>query len=102
MRIRNRRRAQVVPCDDPLHQLADLIGSHALSALEAQGAPPGVMLFLGAARMPAHLKPAAASILHRAGLIDDWGLAHPAEVLGNLAEDECEINGWPVPGGRSA
>jgi hypothetical protein len=102
MRIRTRRRGRDCPCDDPLHQLATLIGREAYEALEAQGAPVGVCMFLGAAQLPAHLKPAAAAILHRGGMINDWGLAHPAEVLGNLAEDECEINGWPVPGGRGA
>lgn len=94
MRIRRRDRGQVFPCDDPLHQLAGLIGSQALAAFESQGAPAGVMLFLGAAQMPGHLHGAAIRILYRGGMVNRWALRHPTETLWNIAEDECAAAGW--------
>jgi hypothetical protein len=94
MRIRNRRRSQDGPCADPLHQLATLIGSHAYDTLASQGAPAGVILFLGAAQMPERLHPAAIRILYRGGMVNRWALRHPTETLWNIAEDECAAAGW--------
>jgi hypothetical protein len=92
--MRVRRRGHAVPCDDPLHQLATLIGREAYEALESQGAPAGVMLFLGAAQMPERLHPAAIRILYRGGMVSRRPLRHPTETLWNIAEDECATAGW--------